>query len=306
MKPWRRLLSVMTAAALFCMAMPVSAAELTPGDGALPKDVVIGDANGDGKIDTTDARLILQHAVGKIQLDTVLLPQADADGNGEVDTTDARMVLQFAVGKITEFPEPETTFEIIPTNNGKPAISCRMIDGHLFYAVYHNTQLYLFENDQPTKRSVTWSSNNEAGISIDAAGCITILGDDKKAVITATLEDGRSFQQYVFSFPLGGLSPELTVQDITILYDGAIPDAFCDNFDILYEENLQLQFTAYVHYGDESGDFDYPGTVQWISSDPSIASVDNTGLVTVHRTGRILLQVTADNVSRYLYLVIHP
>ena len=116
MKPWRRLLSVMTAAALFCMAVPVSAAELTPGDGALPKNVVIGDANGDGKVDTTDARLILQHAVGKIQLDIAILPQADADGNGEVDTTDARLVLQFAVNKISKFPKPverEIDFEVL-------------------------------------------------------------------------------------------------------------------------------------------------------------------------------------------------
>ncbi len=65
--------------------------------------LVRGDVNGDGYVDSTDARLTLQYAVQKISA----LPEdlaADADGNGKIDSTDARLILQYAVRKITDFP----------------------------------------------------------------------------------------------------------------------------------------------------------------------------------------------------------
>lgn len=63
-----------------------------------------GDINTDSKVDTTDARLALQYAVGKIELTDAQLVAGDVNGDGKVDTTDARLILQYAVGKITEFP----------------------------------------------------------------------------------------------------------------------------------------------------------------------------------------------------------
>lgn len=62
-----------------------------------------GDVNGDGKVDTTDARLTLQHAVGKISLNASQQSAGDVNSDGKVDTTDARLILQYAVGKITKF-----------------------------------------------------------------------------------------------------------------------------------------------------------------------------------------------------------
>ena len=63
-----------------------------------------GDINGDGKVDTTDARLALQYAVGKIDLSAAQQTAGDVNGDGKVDTTDARLILQKAVGKIDQFP----------------------------------------------------------------------------------------------------------------------------------------------------------------------------------------------------------
>ncbi len=64
---------------------------------------VAGDVDGNGKVDSTDARLVLQYAVGKIDVTALDVTAADADGNGRVDSTDARLILQFAVGKIDGF-----------------------------------------------------------------------------------------------------------------------------------------------------------------------------------------------------------
>lgn len=63
-----------------------------------------GDANGDNKVDTSDARLTLQHAVGKIQLDAEQQARADISGDGTVDTTDARLILQQAVNGSDTLP----------------------------------------------------------------------------------------------------------------------------------------------------------------------------------------------------------
>ncbi len=68
-----------------------------------PNSVMLGDVSGDGKIDSTDARLVLQYSVKKI---TTLpaLDASDVNGNGKVDSTDARLILQYAVRKIAQFP----------------------------------------------------------------------------------------------------------------------------------------------------------------------------------------------------------
>lgn len=71
----------------------------------IPKETAkTGDINGDGKIDTTDARLALQYAVGKITLTEAQQAVGDVNGDSKVDTTDARLILQKAVGKIDTFP----------------------------------------------------------------------------------------------------------------------------------------------------------------------------------------------------------
>jgi len=67
-----------------------------------PNSVLLGDVDGNGKADSTDARLVLQYAVGKVKT----LPNMDAanvNGDGKVDSTDARLILQYAVGKIKSF-----------------------------------------------------------------------------------------------------------------------------------------------------------------------------------------------------------
>ncbi|MBE6767970.1 MAG: hypothetical protein E7549_03560 [Ruminococcaceae bacterium] len=63
-----------------------------------------GDVDGNGKVDSTDARLVLQFAVKKIAPTAIDLEVADVDGSGKVDSTDARLILQYAVKKIHKFP----------------------------------------------------------------------------------------------------------------------------------------------------------------------------------------------------------
>ena len=63
----------------------------------------LGDVNNDGKINSSDALLILQSAVGKITLSTTQALSADVNKDGKINSSDALKVLQYAVGKITSF-----------------------------------------------------------------------------------------------------------------------------------------------------------------------------------------------------------
>jgi len=68
---------------------------------------LFGDVDENGIVNSTDARLTLVYAVGKIAPTSIALAAADVDGNGTVNSTDARLILQYAVEKIEKFPLEE-------------------------------------------------------------------------------------------------------------------------------------------------------------------------------------------------------
>jgi len=71
------------------------------------KTTILGDVDGSGTIDSTDARIVLQYAVKRLDSNSLAAngwTMADVDGSGKVDSTDARLILQYAVKKISKFP----------------------------------------------------------------------------------------------------------------------------------------------------------------------------------------------------------
>ena len=66
--------------------------------------VVYGDVTGDGNVTVDDARVVLQGAVGKIELNDAQKLAGDVDGEAGISVSDALVVLQKAVGKIESLP----------------------------------------------------------------------------------------------------------------------------------------------------------------------------------------------------------
>ena len=60
---------------------------------------LLGDVNGDGKVTTADARMILLHIVGKVEAGAFNELVADVNGDGNITTADAREILLMIVGK---------------------------------------------------------------------------------------------------------------------------------------------------------------------------------------------------------------
>ncbi len=69
-------------------------------------EAVLGDVNGDGVIDETDAGIILDYEAGLRAVQPSLLT-ADVSGDGVVDSNDAVLIAQYAAGKIMSFPAVE-------------------------------------------------------------------------------------------------------------------------------------------------------------------------------------------------------
>lgn len=73
--------------------------DLAPVDdpGPDPDPARPGDVNGDGKVNSTDARLVLQYTVGLKELTETQLERANVNDDNAVNSSDARLILQMTV-----------------------------------------------------------------------------------------------------------------------------------------------------------------------------------------------------------------
>ena len=69
---------------------------------------LLGDANGDGSVDSADALIVLRASMGIVQLSEETASACDVDHNGVLNTADALMILRYAMGLIEGFPENRT------------------------------------------------------------------------------------------------------------------------------------------------------------------------------------------------------
>ncbi|MBR3620980.1 MAG: dockerin type I repeat-containing protein, partial [Clostridia bacterium] len=72
--------------------------------GSEASDVLIGDLDGNGIVNTNDALMALRAAVGITKLDANQILAGDVTGDRKVTTEDALLILKHAVGIIKLFP----------------------------------------------------------------------------------------------------------------------------------------------------------------------------------------------------------
>ena len=68
-----------------------------------------GDLNNNGKPDSADVRILLLHVVGDQPLDAARMKQADCNGDGRVNTLDARKIIVWAPTETSETMATTTT-----------------------------------------------------------------------------------------------------------------------------------------------------------------------------------------------------
>lgn len=62
-----------------------------------------GDVNRDGKVNLTDAKLVIRYFNGKKKLGKQQKENADVNGDGKVNLTDAKLIMKYYNGEIDEF-----------------------------------------------------------------------------------------------------------------------------------------------------------------------------------------------------------
>lgn len=131
--------------------------------------------------------------------------------------------------------------------------------------------------EEATDKSVTWSSSDEKVATVTAEGLVTAVGIGK-AVITATTNDGTSLSA----------TCEITVLPV-------------------YVTSVTLNYTEYAIETTKTKTFQLTSTVlpdnatdkslTWETSDDTVATVSDNGLVTIWKAGYALITATANDGS---------
>lgn len=124
--------------------------------------------------------------------------------------------------------------------------------------------------ENATDKSVTWQTGNDAVATVDATGKVTAVGPGT-ATITASTVDGTNLSA----------SCEVTVSE----------PAMCPLLE-LNEKAVRLQPTNTCQLAVTTVG---AGNVNWTSSDPTIASVDDNGVVTALKDGIAIITATTGN-----------
>lgn len=130
--------------------------------------------------------------------------------------------------------------------------------------------------ENAANQRVSWNSSNESVAVVDESGLVTAVGSGK-AVITVTTEDGEKTDQC-----------EVTVEEERIDVPAAVSGVTLDRTEAVFSAIGQtLKLTAEVAPSNAGNK-----EVTWSSSNPSVAQVDQDGLVTAKGNGTAVITVT--------------
>ena len=151
---------------------------------------------------------------------------------------------------------------------------------HSTVVINENETLQLTATVMPedaTNRMVTWNSSNEAVATVDENGLVTAVAPGS-AVITAMTTDGSDLNASC---------------NVTVLQGIVLAESIKLNVTTAgLNEGSTLQLTATVLPEDCDNK-----SVIWASNNPSVATVDNNGLVTTHSVGTATITATTTDGS---------
>ena len=131
-----------------------------------------------------------------------------------------------------------------------------------------------------TNKAVTWSSSNTALATVDGSGTVKGIAPGT-ATITVTTADGGKTATAAVTVK-AATAPAVKVTSVTLNRNSVTI-----NGD--YEEIKLTATVAPATATDQS--------LTWTSDNPSVASVDATGLVTIHKKGKATITATANDGS---------
>ncbi|MED1854465.1 Ig-like domain-containing protein [Brevibacillus borstelensis] len=167
------------------------------------------------------------------------------------------------------------------TVNLAPTLSTITINESLAYSTslvqLTATARYSDNSSQALSSGVTWESSNPTIATVDSSGKVTFTGKNGSITITATYQGMSDSVSTTVS-----LAPTLS--------------AIAINESLAYSTSL-VQLTATARYSDNSSQALSSG-VTWESSDPAVATVDSSGIVSfTGKNGSITITATYQGMS---------
>lgn len=147
MKITKRIIVLGLCVAVFCSLVSMVS--------AYGSNVSLGDVNGDGKITSADARMILRHSARLETLKDDVLTAADVNFDGKITSSDARTVLRVAakLEKLPDMPDKLTTDSNMEFAKDTPCPYCGKSDCP---TVIFDAKLGIFRHD-PNKAELCLS-----------------------------------------------------------------------------------------------------------------------------------------------------
>lgn len=191
---------------------------------------------------------------------------------------------------ISKVPVEEGGGETTPPDGGNTGIEIQSItfDKTTYTAMQVNEQFKINAEISPadaTIKTLTWTSSDNNSATVDSNGLVTVLKNNK-VTITASAENG--------------VSASLEIVPVEKIDDFML-DVDRKDFIKEIDETFQITYRVfpYIMQADER-------VVEYTSSDDSIVTVDENGLVTAHAEGEAFINVKIDNIERQLLAVVLP
>jgi alpha-tubulin suppressor-like RCC1 family protein len=243
-----------------------------------------GDANGDGEVDIIDAQQIARFTVGlSVANATALALQGDVTADATVNIIDAQQIARFSVD-LSSAPRLGTTMLItqpVTSVSVSPGESAALGVGRQaqFVATPQDEAGTALNGCVPVD---AWTTSDASRATVSSSGMVTGVGVGP-VTISATVS-GKTGSATISVF--------VPVAQVTLTPDTAT---------IHMGEQLQLTATT----RDENSNV-LSRTVTFITSDPTVATVSSTGLVTALMVGPVTITATSEQARGVATIQVSP
>ena len=138
---------------------------------------------------------------------------------------------------------------------------------------------YAIQPDDASDKSVNFKSSDENVATVSAEGVVKAVGEGTATVTVSTKDGGKT------------ATSEITVVPATIAVTGITMDDDSKEVTLEVGETAILEVTITPEEATDK-------TVEWASSDETVASVDATGMVTALKPGETTITATTSNGSK--------
>lgn len=219
---------------------------------------IVGDINGDGTINSTDALELLMMIVGLKEKSSTVDEIGDIDLNKALNSEDALLILQYSVG---------IEFKVQGIHLDKKDTTCKVGDSFTATGIAYPA----FAKDT----SIKWKSSEESVATVSSSGLVKVVGNGISTISCISNENEKVSASFVVSTGVKATSVSLDRSSDTVVMG----------------KTVQLKPSVKPENA-------FSSSFSWKSSDTSVATVDSNGKVKAKSIGSATITCTTTDGSK--------